>query len=67
MKHEQLTSTQARSFAKRIIAGTVFTNVKSNRGFNGWEINIDGGSAANYGRTINTIDAAEDTLRIFAH
>lgn len=64
---DKLTATQARNFAKRIIAETLFTNVKAVKGFNGWEINIDGGRGACYGHTIQHVETAEDTLRIFAN
>ena len=63
---DKLTATQARQFAKRILAETIFTNVKARKGWGGWEINIDGGRAACYGRTVSYVDSAEDILRIFA-
>ena len=63
---DKLTATQARHFAKRILAETDFTNVKVKKGWNGWEINIDGGRAACYGRTVSYVDSAEDILSIFA-
>jgi len=42
---DNLTATEARNFAKRILAETIFTKVKANNGWSGWEINIDGGAA----------------------
>ena len=62
---ETLTATEARNFAKRILAETIFTKVKAAKGWSGWEINIDGGAAACYGRTIRTTEGAEDILEIF--
>ena len=62
---DNLTATEARNFAKRILAETIFTKVKANNGWSGWEINIDGGAAACYGRTIRTAEGAEDILEIF--
>jgi hypothetical protein len=41
---QKLTATQARAFAKRILAETLFTDVKAKKGWDGWEINIDGGA-----------------------
>ncbi len=64
---EKLTATQAREFTKRILAETIFTNVKCKKGWGGWEINIDGGREACYGRTASYADTAEDILRIFAN
>jgi hypothetical protein len=64
---EKLTATQARAFAKRILEETIFTNVKAKKGWGGWEINIDGGRAACYGRTIEYAESAEDIIRIFAN
>ena len=61
-----MTATEARNFAKRILAETHFTNVKARKGWGGWEINIDGGKAACYGRTVEYADSAEDIIRIFA-
>lgn len=63
----KLTATQARTYAKRILAETHFTNVKVRRGWDGWEIAIDGGREACYGRTASYADSAEDILRIFAN
>lgn len=63
---QKLTATEARDYAKRILAETIFTDVKARKGWGGWEINIDGGKAACYGRTIQYADSAEDILRIFA-
>ena len=62
---DNFTATEARNFAKRILAETIFTKVKANNGWSGWEINIDGGAAACYGRTIRTAEGAEDILEIF--
>ena len=64
---DKLTATQARHFAKRILAETHFTNVKVRKGWGGWEIAIDGGREACYGRTASYADTAEDILRIFAN
>jgi hypothetical protein len=64
---QKLTATQARAFAKRILAETLFTDVKAKKGWDGWEINIDGGRGACYGRTIQYADSAEDILNIFAN
>jgi hypothetical protein len=62
---DKLTATEARNLAKRILAETIFTKVKANSGWGGWEINIDGGEAACYGRTIRTTEGAEGILEIF--
>jgi predicted RNA-binding protein Jag len=62
----KLTATEARNFAKRIISETIFTDVKVKKSWDSWEINIDGGSAACYGRTIKYSDSALDILQIFA-
>jgi len=63
---QKLTATKAREFTKRILAETIFTKVKAKKGWDGWEINIDGGRAACYGRTIQCNEGAEDIIRIFA-
>ncbi len=65
---EKLTATTARNFAKRILAETLFTKVKASKAMfgGGWEINIDGGRGACYGRTVSFVDSAEDIIRIFA-
>ena len=64
-----LTATQARHYAKRILeeCSQCFTNVKAKRAMfgRGWEINIGGGSAACYGRTLKEVDDAEWTLSTF--
>jgi hypothetical protein len=65
--NDKLTATQARHFAKRILAETHFKNVKVKKAWGGWEINIDGGRAACYGRTVSYVDSAEDIIRIFAN
>lgn len=62
---DRLTATEARNFAKRILAEAIFTNVKAKNGWGGWGINIDGGKAACYGRTIRTVEGAEDIIDIF--
>ena len=62
---ETLTATQARNLSGGIHAGTSFTWVAAAKGWCGWEINIDGGAAACYGRTIRTTEGAEDILEIF--
>jgi hypothetical protein len=61
-------ATAARHLAKRILAETHFAKVKAFRAFwgDGWEINIDGGKAACYGRTLTTEEDAEDLIRIHA-
>jgi hypothetical protein len=64
---KKLTATEAREFTKRILAETIFTKVKAKKGWDGWEINIDGGRAACYGRTIQYVESAEDIIRIFAN
>ena len=64
---DKLTATQAREFAKRIIAETMFKNVKARMGWDGWEINIDGGRGNCYGKTLTCVESAEETLRIFAN
>lgn len=64
---DKLTATEARDFAKRIISETMFKNVKARKGWGGWEINIDGGRGACYGKTLTCVESAEETLRIFAN
>ena len=63
---DKLTATQARHFAKRILAETHHTKVKAVKEWGGWVIKIDGGSENCYGRTIKYLETAEDELRIFA-
>jgi len=69
MNTDNLTANQARNYAARIQSecSECFTNVKALKRFGQWVIDIDGGSGACYGRTIKTVDSAEDTLRIFAN
>jgi hypothetical protein len=66
---DTLTATQARNYAKRILAecSQCFKQVKATRSMfgNGWEIQINGGRAACYGRTIKDQDVAEWTLETF--
>lgn len=64
-----LTATEAREFAKRILAecSECFTNVKAVKQFGKWIIKINGGREACYGKTIETMDGAEEVLRVFAN
>lgn len=69
---EKMTVTEARDYAKQILAqcSQCFTNVKARKTMFGrgkWEIAIGGGREACYGRTIRTVEGAEDILRIFAN
>ena len=62
-------STLANHYAKRIAAecSECFSSVKAVKRFGSWVIDIDGGSAACYGKTARDEDAAEDIIRIFAN
>lgn len=66
---EKLTATQARYYAKRIAAecSQCFTSVQSKKAWGGWEININGGRGACYGRTVSYVDSAEEILKVFAN
>ena len=63
-------ATIARQYAKRIATecSDCFTKVKAHRAMFGggkWEISINGGSGACYGKTVKDEEDAEDILRIF--
>jgi|GEM_PF-6837921 len=64
---DTLTATQARHYAKRILAecSECFKDVKAVKAWGHWEIRIGGGSAACYGRTLKDKDDAEWTLETF--
>ena len=64
---DKLTATQARHFAKRILAETCSTNVKAVKQFGQWVIKINGGKENCYGRTITCLEVAQDELAIFAN
>jgi uncharacterized protein YdbL (DUF1318 family) len=63
----KMTATEARQWAAQISArcSGCFTTVKAVKQFGRWVININGGRGACYGRTIESVEAAEDTVRIF--
>lgn len=58
--------TEARTMAKRILAETDFTRVKPIKFFGKWQINISGGRAFCYGITVETVEGAENLIRIHA-
>jgi hypothetical protein len=62
-----MTATQARTFAKRIQqeCSECFSQVKAHKFLERWIIDINGGRGACYGRTIRSVESAEDTIRIF--
>lgn len=64
-----LTATSAKQYAAQILkdCSDCFTDVKARKAFGQWVIDINGGSAACYGRTAKNVEAAEDILRIFAN
>lgn len=64
---DKLTATRARDYAKRINAETCLTDAKARKWWGGWEINIGGGRSNCYGRTVETVEGAEDLIRIFAN
>lgn len=63
----ELTATQARHLAKRIKAecSECFTTVKAVKLWGQWQVDIDGGQARCYGRTIKTEEGALDLISIF--
>jgi hypothetical protein len=67
MNEINMTATEAREWAKRITAecSDCFKSVKARKFLGRWGIDIDGGSGACYGRTVRSVEAAEDTIRIF--
>lgn len=69
MKETQLTATVAKQYTSRILSecSECFTNVKARKWLGKWVIDINGGSGACYGRTIKTVEGAEDTIRIFTN
>ncbi len=66
---ERMTATEAREWAAKISAGCseCFDRVKAVKRFGRWVIDINGGSGACYGRTIKSVEAAEETVRVFAN
>ena len=58
---------EARAYAARINAecSGCFSDAKAAKEFGQWVVKIGGGSGCCYGRTIETVEAAEDTLRVF--
>lgn len=64
-----MNATTARKWATKINTecSECFTNAKAVKRFGQWVIDINGGSAACYGRTIKTEGSAKDTVRIFGN
>ena len=64
-----LTATTARHYVSRILAecSECFTNVKARKVLGKWSVEIDGGAGACYGKSLKTVDAAEDALRVFSN
>lgn len=62
-----MTATEARKWAAKINTdcSECFTDAKAVRQFGKWVIKIGGGWEACYGRTIESVESAEDTVRIF--
>lgn len=69
MNMNKMTATEAREWATRINTecSECFGDAKAVKQFGKWVININGGRGACYGRTIETVDDAIDTARIFAN
>ena len=64
---DKFTATEARAFAAKIKTecSECFKEVKSVKFWGSWVIKIDGGSETPYGRTIESVEDAEETIRIF--
>lgn len=64
-----LTATTARQYAARISTecSDCFKTVKARKVFGKWNVEIDGGSGACYGKSVKTVEGAEDIIRIFAN
>jgi hypothetical protein len=64
---DKMTATEAREWAAQINlkCSECFTDAKAVKQFGRWVIKIGGGREACYGRTIESVEAAEDTIRIF--
>lgn len=63
----KLTATTAREWAAQINlkCSECFTDAKAVKQFGRWVIKIGGGREACYGRTIESVESAKDTIRIF--
>ena len=63
----KLTATEAREIAQRILVecSECFSKVIARKFLGQWVIDIDGGSGACYGKTVASVEAAEDLIRIF--
>jgi hypothetical protein len=64
---DRMTATEARLWAGKINVecSECFKGAKAVKQFGQWVIKIGGGSESSYGRTIESVASAEDTLRIF--
>lgn len=64
---EKMTAMDARKFAAEINlkCSECFTDAKAVKSFGQWVIKIAGGREACYGRTIESVESAADTIRIF--
>lgn len=67
MQTSKMTAIKARELAAQINAkcSECFTDSKAVKQFGRWVIKIGGGSESCYGRTIESVEAAEDIIRIF--
>lgn len=64
-----MTATEARRWAKEIGAkcSDCFTSVKAVKQFGRWLVKVNGGREACYGKTVESVDAARDLIRIFTN
>lgn len=63
----KLTATEAREYANQIATkcSECFSVVKARKFLGSWVIDINGGSAACYGKTVRSVESAQDLIRIF--
>lgn len=64
---DRMTATQARALAAQINVecSECFTDAKAVKQFGRWVIKIGGGRECCYGKTLESVEAAADTIRIF--
>lgn len=67
MTADKMTATQAREMAKNInlMCSDCFDDAKAVKQMGRWVIKIGGGREACYGRAIESVEGAKETIRIF--
>lgn len=64
---DTLKATEARKYAAEIASkcSDCFAHVRARKFLGRWVIDINGGSGACYGKTVDSVESAQDIIRIF--